>query len=1479
MLVTAMLPIPASMAGNSPNGDVAAPWPATFSEYTKADLSSIIDPQDASPASSDIWGGSAGDLPSTFFAADGTNIFIRMRMRGDPFDTKGGFASTNYLVAIGVGGVQSAVIGVNGKPTSTDFVYVTNADGSVVRQVYTTPFTNDGAGTSAGARIVNAPDEGFFVDFQVPISAIAAVVPSIEPTTPVQLYYGSSQANNLSVTNKDFMIGSEVSYVGLATVTVSGAPAGGVPVAVDDSATVTANDSVTIPVASNDTDPDGDLDPASAAVATGPANGTAIANGDGTITYTPTPGYEGPDSFSYTICDLQGLCDTGAVSLTVEPAGQPPVASPDFGVVAEDSSVVVDAAANDTDPDANLEPATASVTIAPASGTAVAGGDGTITYTPDPDFNGTDSFAYTICDTDGLCSSAGVDITVEPVPDAPVAVADAPTVAEDGSVLIAAASNDTDVDGDLDPTTVMVTSPPANGMVTANGDGTFTYSPDADFNGIDSFTYAICDTTGLCAGGTVDVTVDPVNDDPVVVDDVLTLPEDVVATIDVVANDADIDGDPLTLVAFDATSTAGGTVSCLPGGSCTYTPPADFSGPDSFNYTLDDGAGGTATGLVTLTVVGVNDPPAIVDDPVSTNEDVAFVVPVLANDTDPEFDSLTIDFFSQPANGTVTDNLDGTLTYAPAPNFSGSDSFGYRACDDGTPARCDEATVTVTVVAINDDPVGANDAVATDENASVVFDVLANDFDVDGDALTVSAFDAVSTAGGVVSCTAAGVCTYDPPAFFSGSDSFTYTTSDGAGGSDVVTVDIDVGPVNFRPVATDDTPPDVLEDTTATFPFALLVAANDIDPDGEPLTITAVTDGAHGTAAVVGGDVVYTPAADYHGPDTITYTVCDPGPLCDTAEITITVAPDNDPPVTKEDTATTDEDVPVTVAVLANDSDVDGDALTVTLISTDPMSGTAVVNADNTITYTPAPDFFGIDEFAYEVSDGNGGLAIGLVRFVTVNPVNDAPVAGADAAAVGEDQSVAIDVLANDADVDDVTLGVAALSDPPNGTVVDSGGGLVTYAPDPDYSGTDTFTYTVCDPGGLCDTATVSLTIDPANDSPVVIDDTAVVSEDGMATVNVLANDSDVDGDSLVVSAVSTPTSGTVVINGDNTISYTPDPDFFGTDSFTYTVFDGTEAVVGTATMTVVAVNDAPLGADDPVVVAEDGSVVVDVLANDSDPDGDVLTVVTVSDPPNGTVTMNGDGTLTYVPDPDFFGTDSFTYLATDGTASITATVTISVTSVNDSPVVANDDLSVNEDSALIADVLANDSDPEGDPLTLVGVSDPPNGTVTVNDDGSLTYVPDPDYFGTDSFTYTATDGTATATGFVIVTVTGVNDPPAPPELVGLTAATGDVPPPLSLTDPEGGPITVTILSGTLPPGLTLNADGTWSGSATEQGVYTFTVEMCDALGACSTSVLSVAISLLPATGFPLRFVALLGVSLLALGLALVRTHPRPGRR
>jgi hypothetical protein len=377
--------------------------------------------------------------------------------------------------------------------------------------------------------------------------------------------------------------------------------------------------------------------------------------------------------------------------------------------------------------------------------------------------------------------------------------------------------------------------------------------------------------------------------------------------------------------------------------------------------------------------------------------------------------------------------------------------------------------------------------------------------------------------------------TYTPDLNYNGTDSFTYTVSDGNGGTDTATVTMTVNAVNDNPVANDDTA-STDEDTAVNVD----VLSNDTDVDtGDTLTVDSVTQPTHGTVTNNSTDITYTPDLNYNGTDSFTYTVSDGNGAYDTATVSMTVNAVNDNPVANDDTASTDEDTAVNVDVLSNDTDVDtGDTLTVDSV-TQPTHGT-VINNGTDITYTPDLNYNGTDSFTYTVSDGNGAYDTATVT-MTVNAVNDNPVANDDTASTDEDTAVNVDVLSNDSDVDTGdTLTVDSVTQPTHGTVTNNGTDI-TYTPDLNYNGTDSFTYTVSDGNGGTDTATVTMTVNAVNDNPVANDDTASTDEDTAVNIDVLSNDTDVDtGDTLTVDSVTQPTHGTVTNNGTD-ITYTPD--------------------------------------------------------------------------------------------------------------------------------------------------------------------------------------------------------------------------------------------------------------------------------------------------------------------------------------------------
>lgn len=736
-------------------------------------------------------------------------------------------------------------------------------------------------------------------------------------------------------------------------------------------------------------------------------------------------------------------------------------------------------------------------------------------------------------------------------------------------------------------------------------------------------------------------------------------------------------------------------------------------------------------------LVGANQAPTANDDTFAAAGTTPVNFDPKGNDTDPESDTLTITGLGATANGTPELQGNNTVTYTANGGFSGEDTFTYTISDNN--GGFDTGTVTVNVSATNDPPTANDDTPSTNEDTAVVVSVLANDTDPDLDPLTVTG--AGNAVNGTLSAIGPNTVTFTPTADFTGTGSFTYTIEDGNGGTDTGTVTVTVNPVNDPPVANDDGVAG-LEDQAITTDFAALTG-NDTDIDGGALTVINVAGATNGSADIVGTTVVFTPNADFNGTASYDYTVSDGAGGSDTAQVTVTVTAVNDDPVAVDDSATLDEDSSATISVLANDSDIDGGALTVTG-KTDPANGDVTINGNGTLTYVPDANFNGTESFEYTISDGAGGTSSATVT-VTVDAVNDEPVANDDAVSGLENQPITTDfatLTGNDTDIDGGALTITAVANASNGSATIVGNNVV-FTPTADFSGTASYEYTVSDGNGGTDSATVTINVNPVNDPPVAAGDTVSAIADQPTSYDaatLLANDSDVEGDTLTVTSVGGGVNGSASLSG-TTVTFNPDAGFTGPASFTYTISDSAGGSdTATVSITVNPVNDDPVAGDDSAIVDEDGIVTVDVLANDSDIDGGGLTVTGTSTPANGTANIVAGG-ITYTPNGNFNGADSFTYTISDGAGgSDTATVSVTVNPVNDAPIAADDGDSVDEDGSTTISVLANDSDVDGDTLTVTGVSDPANGEVTINGNGTVTYQPAPDFNGSNSFTYSISE-------------------------------------------------------------------------------------------------------------------------------------------
>ncbi len=576
------------------------------------------------------------------------------------------------------------------------------------------------------------------------------------------------------------------------------------PVAGDDTAVTEAGSAVTTGnVLANDSDADGDALAVSGADTRSAQGGSVVDNGDGTFTYTPPDGFDGEDSFGYTVSDGKGGEAQGTVRITVEPVNNPPSAADDSVTTDEDTPVTTgNVLANDTDPDGDSLSVSGVDGRSARGGTVADNGNGTFTYTPPAGFDGEDSFGYTVSDGNGGEAQGTVRITVEPVNNPPSAADDSVTTDEDtpvttGNVL----ANDTDPDGDSLSVSGVDGRSARGGTVVDNGNGTFTYTPPAGFSGNDNFRYTVSDGKGGEARGTVQIAVNTVNEAPQAgADSISTTEGNPVTTGNVLANDTDPDGDSLSVSGVDGRSAQGGTVVDNGDGTFTYTPPAGFSGTDSFAYTVSDGKGGEAQGTVNVTVtkvVPINNPPVAENDSATTMQDTPVTIAVLANDSDPDGDTVTVKGVDETSaqGGSVVDNGDGSFTYTPVAGYAGSDSFNYMIGDGKGGQAQGRVDITVERAASgNEAPQAVDDNAATDVDTAVtITDVLANDSDADGDPLSIIAVDSESAQGGSVVDNGDGSFTYTPPTGYSGADTFTYTISDGNGGEATGTVTISVG--------------------------------------------------------------------------------------------------------------------------------------------------------------------------------------------------------------------------------------------------------------------------------------------------------------------------------------------------------------------------------------------------------------------------------------------------------------------------------------------------------------------------------------------------------------------------------------------------------------------------------------------------------------------------------------------------------------
>ncbi|NTY21888.1 tandem-95 repeat protein, partial [Pseudomonas sp. UMC3103] len=1062
--------------------------------------------------------------------------------------------------------------------------------------------------------------------------------------------------------------------------------------------------------------------------------GQVIAAADlGKLTFTPAANDNGAPyaSFGFSVQDSAGAFDGASHTFTLDvtPVDDPSVLLPNVASMDEDyGSATGNVLDNDSDVDNTLSVSSYSVAgfsgnIAAGTGTTIVGvgsividANGHYSFTPDANYHGA---VPQITYTTNTGASSTLDITVNSANDLPVAENANKTTLEDTPVSGQVVASD--VDGDALTYTLKPSSGPVNGtLVLDSSNGKYTYTPDHDYNGNDSFTVVVSDGQGGTVESVVSITVTAVNDAPIAHDDSATIDEDHSVTIDVLANDTDIDSSSLSVTGASASH---GSVTINQDGTLTYTPDANYGGSDTIVYTISDGDGGTSSASVTVGITPVADAPLLSLD---------------ASSGHPASTGLTVQTWTGLAlgsngNGINPDTLQSVIDAAGAPaSTSSTNSVSNGSVSAGTATKVSgliflEAGHTYTFAGVGDDSIrlvvgGTKVAEATWSGSSGKFSgtftpsesgyyTLAlyqhNQSGPGNYSLTLSDNGSPAQTLGTGSAllyhdgselTAAGERLADLAGSNGQGYYQVYGLNEGREDSS-----IPLSKVNAALVDTDGS--ETLKVSIGSIPLGAVLS------DGT-LSFTA---GAGKTSVDVTGwdlgKLTITPPQDFNGSFQLQVSAtasetANGDQATSSQTLTVQVHPVNDAPVfTSAASQSTLEDSVLHGQLGA--SDIDGDNLTYALKNGgNPAHGSVVVNDDGSYSYTPAADYNGPDSFVVTVSDGHGGEAEQLVT-VTVTPVNDAPVFTSPASqSIAEDDVLHGQLGASDVDGDDLSYALKNGSAPAHGSVVVNGDGSYSYTPLANYNGTDSFTVTVSDgQGGLAEQL-VTITVTPVNDAPVAASDSKTTGENSVLSDQVPAAsdiDSPVNPNGYALVSGPGTGNGNLTFNANGSYVFNPGSDFDSLApgesrqvSFTYTAKDsaGATSAPATVTITVTGANDAPTGSDGTITLNEDSSrsfSALDFGFNDVD-HNDALGAVRIDSLPGaGSLTFNGVavtqgqviaaadlGKLAFTPAANANGNNyaSFTFSVKDSNGAFDSTpnkLTVNVTPVNDDPVAVND--------------------------------------------------------------------------------------------------------------------------------------------------------------------------------------------------------------
>lgn len=813
----------------------------------------------------------------------------------------------------------------------------------------------------------------------------------------------------------------------------------------------------------------------------------------------------------------------------------------------------------------------------PSHGEILFHDNGEFTYTPNEDYNGTDSFTYEVCGDHSLCDIGTVTITVNPINDAPVANDDLVTTVEGQPITINVVHDDHDVDGNLDLSSISIVDLPANGIAEPNTDGTVVYTPDNDFIGTDIFTYKICDTEGLCSEVSAQVSVLVLGEDGaslIAVSDSITLDEESSVTIPVLLNDI-YTGDGELYIDSILESPTHGVIVINEEGTITYTPNDDFFGTDYFTYVVCDNLDPqicAESDESIITVNGVNDAPIANDDIVAIEENETTIIHVTHDDIDMDnnLDETSLSLESSPHSGIAEAYIDGTISYTPNQDYIGSDEFVYRICDEEE--MCDTASVSISIIEAVHVPVAGNDYITVIGGDTIQINVLENDESDSGNLYVDRILD--DPLFGTAVLNNDNTITYTPNSEYYGEDEIVYIT---CSEPDVCTqgdVFITISEVNHAPEAHDD-----IASTFKNEAVTINVIHDDVDLDNniDPSSVAIIDSPTNGTAEVnEDGSITYIPNQDFVGTDSFTYNVCDTEGLCSEANAVVEVAVVETPtpapsgggggggggggvsivvPMGVDDDTSVFHHETLVIDVLENDLPFNNSYLFVSSISYEPLYGTVEINEDNTVSYFSDGEYVGTDRFDYVLCDSRiTNLCSDAEVVITVSEDDTSPIAQDDFLSVHENGSANIDVLLDDFDleknIDPKTLQI--ISFPTNGTAEIIDDGIIMYTPNQDFVGLDELKYLICDTEEECDTAIVTFDVFAGNH--LLDADDLVISDVVNTPITFSVGNIKEDGHIFKIHVQALH--GNVVLNSNGSYTYTPNQDFVGDDKFAYLVCD-----------------------------------------------------------------------------------------------------------------------------------------------------------------------------------------------------------------------------------------------------------------------------------------------------------------------------------